>query len=464
VGFVDSEHKLAERDAYAALRLGDYRCLLAGGVLSSIGQTSQTVAVGWEVYERTSSAWMLGLTGLAQFVPILFLALPAGHFADRHSRKYIYQGAQMLLVLSSLALAIFSLVKAPVELTLGCLFVIGVARAFLFPARSSLLPQVVPLELLPNAVAWNTTGWQIASISGPALGGLLVASAPVWVAYFVTAGCSLACVLLLSPIRPVYGSFRVARPSLLSGLFEGVRFVWRTKIMLAAITLDLFAVLLGGATALLPIFARDVLEVGPTGLGWLRAAPAIGALVTAILLAHLPPMRYPGVALLVAVAGFGAATIVFGLSTSFLLSFVMLLLTGALDNVSVVVRHTLMQVLTPDEMRGRVAAVNTVFISSSNELGEFESGATAAWFGPVISVVAGGAGTVLVVLLVLALWPGLLKLEPLHTLSPSPLTPRPPLPQGGEGETEANTGIVSAESVTGIKQSQRGVTSSEPEA
>src|SRR5262249_28372441 len=232
---------------------------------------------------------------------------------------------------------------------------------------------------------------------------------------------------------------------------EGLRFVWRTKAMLAAITLDLFAVLLGGATALLPIFAKDVLEVGPRGLGLLRAAPAIGALVMAIALAHLPPLRRPGLALLCAVAGFGAATVVFGLSTSFVLSFVMLVLTGALDNVSVVVRHTLMQVLTPDEMRGRVAAVNTVFISSSNELGEFESGATAAWWGPVWSVVAGGAGTIAVVLLVLARWPSLLKLPPLHTLSK-------PLPVAAEdgrpgGLRPRETGIVSADEVTGVRES-----------
>jgi MFS family permease len=457
---VEAENERSELGPYAALRHGNYRCLLAAGVLSAVGMTSQTVAVGWEMYQRTESAWMLGLTGLAQFLPVLLLALPAGQAADRHSRKVLYQGAQFLSALASLALAGFSYAGASVWLTLGCLLIAGVARAFTAPARASLLPQVVPLPLVPNAVAWNTTGWQFANISGPVLGGLLVARYPdsPWVAYLVTAGCSLSCVLLLVPIRPAAPVLRQTTGRLLGGLAEGLRFVWRTEVMLAAITLDLFAVLLGGATALLPIFASEnYLDVGAVGLGWLRAAPAIGALITAISLAHLPPLRRPGVAMLLAVAAFGAATVVFGLSRSFPLSFVMLLFTGAFDNISVVVRHTLMQVLTPDEMRGRVAAVNTVFISSSNELGEFESGATAAWWGPVRSVVVGGAGTMLVVLLVLLRWPGLLKLAPLHTLRPYPLTPQPPLPPRGEGESEytarsAGEGIIRGEEVTGTQE------------
>jgi len=410
-------------DAYAALRQRDYLCLISGGVLSSIGLGIQTVAVGWEVYQRTDSALLLGLTGLAQFLPILLLALPAGQAADRYSRKHLYQGAQLLGAGASLALMGCSIVQASVWLELLCLLFIGMSRALTAPPRASLLPLVVPLPVLPNAVAWNTTGWQFASIAGPALGGLLVARFPPWVAYAVTAGCSLGCVLLLTPIRPAAQPARLPTGRTLEGLLEGLRFVWRTKIMLAAITLDLFAVLLGGAVALLPIFAADIIDSSPlkpeVALGWLRAAPAVGALVMAVTLAHLPPLRRPGVAMLLAVAGFGVATIGFGLSRSFTLSFVLLLLTGALDNISVVVRHTLMQVLAPDEMRGRVAAVNTVFISSSNELGEFESGLTAAWWGPVWSVVVGGIGTVVVVLLVVARWPELLKLAPLHTLSPA---------------------------------------------
>ncbi len=423
-------------DAYAALRHRDYRCLLAGGVLASIAVEMQAVAVGWELYRRTDSAWNLGLTGLAQFLPVLVLALPAGHAADRYSRKHLFQLALTLQMLASLGLTWVSVVQGPVNLVFLLLLLSGIGRAFGGPARASLLPQIVPLETLPNAVTWNSTGWQIANVSGPALGGLVVAATDgaAW-AYLLAALCAGVCILLLAPIRPRYGilpgktGLRLSRGQGLAGLFGGIRFVWQTKLLLAAITLDLFAVLLGGATALLPIFARDILQVGAIGLGWLRAAPALGALLMAVYLAHRPPLHRPGIALLLAVAGFGAATIVFGLSRDFVLSFVMLALTGALDNVSVVVRGTLMQVLTPDEMRGRVAAVNTVFISSSNELGGFESGATAALFGAVGSVVFGGAGTIVVVLLVMWRWPQLLRLEPLHSLRAS---------DGGEGLKKAS--------------------------
>lgn len=403
-------------DAYAALRYRDYLCLLSGGVLSAIGMGVQTVAIGWEVWNRTRDAWMLGLTGLAQFIPILLLALPAGQAADRYNRKHIYQGAQFLGAIASLSLMGYSIVGASVWLELLCLVFVGMARAFTAPSRTSLLPLVVPQPIVPNAVTWNTTGWQFANIAGPAVGGVLVAVYPPWVAYGVTACCSLTCVGLLTPIRPSAQGVAMATGRSFTGLLEGLRFVWRTRIMLAAITLDLFAVLFGGAVALLPIIA-DLLEVGAAGLGWLRSAPALGALVMAIALAHLPPLRRPGVALLLAVAGFGLATIAFGLSRSFTLSFILLMISGALDNISVVVRHTLMQVLTPDAMRGRVAAVNTVFISSSNELGEFESGLTAAWWGPVRAVVVGGIGTLVVVLLAARCWPELLRLPPLHSLN-----------------------------------------------
>ncbi len=271
---------------------------------------------------------------------------------------------------------------------------------------------MVPLEALGNAVTWNSSGWQVANVGGPALAGGLIwltQKYPVYHAapiYLLAASCSLTCVVLVGFIRPRV-TVRPSAPRTLASLLEGVRFVWRTEPLLAAITLDLFAVLLGGATALLPIYAKDILGVGAFGYGCLRAAPALGAVVMALLLAHRPPLRRPGQALLAAVAGFGVATIVFGFSKSIPLSFVMLLLTGAFDNISVVVRGTLMQTLTPDEMRGRVAAVNVVFISSSNELGAFESGMTAAWFGPVASVVGGGIGTILVVLLVMWRWPRL---------------------------------------------------------
>jgi MFS family permease len=403
-------------DPYAALRVPDYRRLLAVLVLVGLGGEMQAVAIGWELYERTHEPAALGYTGLAQFLPVLLLSLVAGHAADRYSRKKLLLLALALSALTSLGLAALSRLQGPVPLIYVCLTLAGVARAFSAPARSSLLPQLVPPRLLANAVAWNSSGWQVAAISGPALGGLVLAvSGRAAVAYLLAASCSVACAVLIAPVRPrpfAQLAGIVSRNSLL----EGVRFVWRTELLLAAITLDLFAVLLGGATALLPIYASDILHVGPAGLGWLRSAPALGAVFMAVALAHRPPLRRAGRALLWSVAGFGAATIGFGLSRDPFLSFALLALTGALDNISVVVRATLMQMLTPDALRGRVAAVNSVFISSSNELGAFESGITAEWFGPVLSVVGGGAGTILVVAAAMLRWPRLLELGSLHSV------------------------------------------------
>jgi MFS family permease len=403
-------------DPYAALRFRDYRCLLSGSVLATIGSEVQAVAVGWELYQRTGSEALLGLTGLAQFLPLLVLALPAGHVVDRASRKHLLQAATATMGLASLGLAVLSLLEGPIFLVFICLLLAGASRAFSMPSRAALLSQVVPRDVLGNAVTWNSSGFQIANVTGPALGGLAIALAGrSREAYLLGAGCSLACVVLLVPIRPRYVTLSAGAPSLAS-LLAGLHFVWRTKLLLAAITLDLFAVLLGGATALLPVFAKDILHVGPTGLGWLRAAPAVGALLMAFMLAHRRPLERPGRALLLAVAGFGLATIGFGLSRSLAVSLVLLAVVGALDNISVVVRSTLMQRLTPDEMRGRVAAVNSVFISSSNELGAFESGMAAALLGPVAAVVSGGGGTILVVLAVLLRWPALRRLGPLHRI------------------------------------------------
>jgi MFS family permease len=418
-------------DPYAALRHRNYRRVLGGSVLASIGSEMQSVAVGWELYQRTGDAAALGLVGLVLFVPVFLLAIPAGQAADHFSRKGLLVAAQALMALASLGLAAqsffpeiasgldvglasLSFLQGPVLLVYLCLLLAGVSRAFSAPARWSLVPQVVPEADLANAITWNSSGWQIASMTGPALGGLVIAAAgrAGW-AYLLAALCALACAVLVAPVRP-RNPARRREPISLRSLLAGIRFIRHTKLILATITLDLFAVLLGGATALLPIYAKDILHVGPGGLGWLRAAPSMGAFGMALLLAHRPPLRRAGRALLWAVAGFGAATVVFGLSRNFGLSFAMLALTGALDNVSVVVRGTLVQVLTPDAMRGRVSAVNTVFISSSNELGAFESGVTAKLFGPVLSVVGGGVGTVLVVVAVMLIWPEVLRLGPLH--------------------------------------------------
>jgi MFS family permease len=407
-------------DAYAALRHVDYRRLLTGNILASVATEMQSVAIGWELYQRTESAAALGLVGLVQFLPVILLSLPAGHAADRYSRKKLLVSAQAVMACASLGLAALSLLQGPVPFIYVCLLIVGVSQAFNAPARWALVPQVVPSETLANAMTWNSSGWQVAATVGPALGGSVIwATGHAAGAFLLAALCSLVCAGLVLPIRPLLTTMQ-REPMSLRSLLAGAALVWSNKLILATITLDLFAVLLGGATALLPIFARDILRVGPSGLGWLRAAPSMGALVMAMALAHRPPLRRAGPALLWSVAGFGLATIVFGVSENFFLSFAMLALTGAFDNVSVVVRSTLVQVLTSDALRGRVSAVNAIFISSSNQLGAFESGITAAWFGPVWSVIGGGIGTLIVVAAVMGIWPEVLRLGRLDAATPRP--------------------------------------------
>jgi len=409
----------ARHDPYAALRLVDYRRFLIGGIMASAAAEMQVVAVGWELYERTHSATALGLVGLAMVIPVILLALPAGHAADRYPRKTLLLASQALMALASLGLAGLSYRQGPVSLVYAALAVAGTAHAVSMPARWSILRQLVPDHLVGTAVTWNSSGWQVASVVGPALGGLVIAqSGGATLVYLLDFALSMGVLGLIATIRP-RAAGRIEGPATAGSFLAGLRFVRRTELILATITLDLFAVLLGGAVALLPIFAKDILRVGPEGLGWLRAAPSIGAAIMALTLAHRPPLRRAGPALIWAVAGFGAATIGFGLSRSPYLSFAMLMATGALDNISVVVRSTLVQVLTPESMRGRVAAVNAIFIGSSNELGGFESGITAHYFGPVASVVGGGVGTILVVLLVRATWPDLAGLGALDELGRS---------------------------------------------
>ena len=410
---MDTPRADTPHDPYGALRFRDYRLVLLGSVLATIATQVQTAALEWEINEWTGNPRYLGWIGLAQFIPVLILTLPAGQAADYFSRKGLVMAAQVLVAMAALALVPLSLYKGPVELMYGCVLLTGIGRAFYMPARWALIAQVVPLPLMANAVAWNSSGLQIALAAGPALGGTLVGLVTPAGAYTLTAACAVVCVVLVATIH-LQPQPRPPVDRSMASLLAGVRFVWRTKPILATITLDLFAVLFGGATALVAVFAKESLGVGPFGFGWLKAAPALGALVMALTLAHRPPMRRPGVALLWAVTGFGVAWIVFGISESFTLSFVMLALTGALDNISVVVRGTLVQVLTPDAMRGRVSAVNSLFIGSSNELGAYESGETAYWFTPVGSVVGGGFATILVVVAVVLLWPDILRIGPLH--------------------------------------------------
>jgi MFS family permease len=394
---------------YAVFRLPNYRRYFTGNILGIIAHQMLTLAVGWEIYERTGSKLKLGYIGLAQYLPILLFTLPAGQFADRFNRKKIMFVTLAMTATAALVMLWVSATNGSINVIYACLFLNGLARAFQAPARAAFVTQIVPREIFPNAVAWGSNSFEIATITGPALGGAMIAffGKPTWV-YLVAAACSLGYLILLVGIK-VGTPHDHREPIRLEGLITGLKFVWKTKVMVASITLDLFAVLLGGAVTLLPIYAKDILQVGPTGLGWMRAAPSVGAVLMALYIAHRPPMQKAGLTLMLSVIGFGGATVLFGLSRSFWFSMVMLMLIGAFDAVSVIIRHTLVQLLTPDEMRGRVSAINSLFIGTSNELGGYESGVVAEYFGTVASVVSGGIGTLIVVAVVSVVWPQLRK-------------------------------------------------------
>lgn len=363
------------------------------------------VAVAWHMYDLTGSAWDLGLVGLFQFVPALLLTLPAGHVADRVHRGRLF--ATCVAVQATVAALLMWAtwhVFASRELILCISVVLGCTRAFQMPAQQALTPMLVPKDLLQRGVALSSSALQAATIGGPALGGLLYAQGPLAV-YGVCVAVMLVSSALTLSVRYVH---HITHEAVSWGsAMAGVVFVWQNKILLGATSLDLFAVLLGGATALLPMYARDILHTGPEGLGLLRAAPASGALLMSFVMLRWPLRRHVGYSLLGAVAVFGLATVVFGVSNHFGLSLLALAVTGAADNVSVVTRLTLMQLQTPDDIRGRVAAVNSIFIGASNQLGEFESGSVAALWGPVVSVVSGGVGTMLIAVTWLKLFPTL---------------------------------------------------------
>lgn len=353
-----------------------------------------SVAVSWDLYIRTHSAAVLGNVGFVQVAPFLLFALAAGHFADRYDRR----GIMLLTQAVVMGAAVLLIAAPPSVLTIySTLFLNAAARSFQGPARLAILPHVVPPDVLSRAITWHSSAQEIAKVTGPALAGVLLAasgSKTVYVVQLVCATLTFVCIFFLG-VRKVQGPTLPAPDR--RELLEGIRFVVRDPLILPAISLDLFGVLFGGAVALLPIYAVEILHTGARGLGWLRAAMSIGAVSMAILLAHSHKIRRPGRMLLLAVAGFGGATVVFGLSRSLWLSFAMLLLTGAFDNVSVVLRQSLVQMRTPDHLKGRVLAVQNIFISSSNQLGAVESGWTAAWLGPVISVVGGGIATIAIV-------------------------------------------------------------------
>ena len=365
------------------------------------------LALAWQMYDLTSSAWDLGLVGLFQFVPALLMALPAGHVADRLHRGRIFAVCMLAqaLVAALLVLSTYGDWTTR-ELILALSVVLGIGRAFQMPAQQALIPVLVPPFLLQRAISMGSIGMQLAIVGGPALGGVLYGAGASTV-YGACLALSLVSAALTFTVH--YRHVPAQGAATLASVFAGVAFVWRRQVLLGAMSLDLFAVLLGGATALLPIYARDILHTGPQGLGLLRAAPAIGALFMTLLLVRFPLQRHAGYKLIGAVGVFGLATLVFGLSDHFALSMLALVVTGAADSISVVTRLTLMQLDTPDDMRGRVSSVNSIFIGASNQLGEFESGATAALLGPVGSVVLGGVGTMLVAATWLKLFPELAR-------------------------------------------------------
>ena len=382
----------------------------------TMGSQMLMVALGWQMYELTGSAWDLGLVGLYQFVPALLLTLIAGHLADRLHRGRIIACCYAVQSLVALVLILATQGWGGASpwspwisrgLLLGLSVLLGVARAFQMPAQQALTPSLVPSIMLPRALAFSSGGNQAAVIAGPALGGLIFVAGATAV-YATCAALFIGAAVLIALLRYQHTA-PLREPVTLRSLLAGVDFVWHNKAVLGAVSLDLFAVLLGGATALLPMFAKDILHVGPWGLGLLRAAPAVGALIAAVILTRNPLKRRVGRSMLLAVALYGLCMVVFSLSTSLLLSMAVLAISGSCDMLSVVVRQTLVQLETPDAMRGRVSAVNSVFIGASNQLGEFESGASAALVGPVASVLLGGLGTLLVAALWFKYFPALAK-------------------------------------------------------
>lgn len=422
----DKPHPKAH-DAYAALRNANYVKYALGFFTAAMGLQAIGTAVGWEIYQRTGDALSLGLTGLARALPVVLLALPAGHIADTHDRRRIIGSSQVGFAVAGGVLCATSLLHAPTGVIYAVLALMGIVRAFNGPARGSFLPTIIPMEIFQNAVAWSSSIFQLSAVLGPlAAGGLIQLFGVAWPVYLLAGLGNLLFAILVMQTRP----HSIATPSgkySLASMLAGTSHLWRERTILAAIALDLFAVLLGGATALMPIFAKDILKVDPIGLGALRAAPFVGAFVMGIYLAHRPPIKRSGPALLWSVIGFGIATIAFGLSRNIWLSLALLFALGAVDNISVVIRHVLVQVRTPDHLRGRVGAVNSLFIECSNELGAFESGLVAKLLGPVLSVVTGGIGTIMVAGGVAAGFPELRRLGELKddaAPSPAPLSTR----------------------------------------
>jgi MFS family permease len=404
-------------DPISALRHGGFLLFLVGSLLSNTGNQMRTVAVGWDVYHRTGREIDLGYVGLVLALPVILLALPAGAAADRYSRRGLIMLAQAGLAVSGIGLAWASHTRAPLPLVYLFLLATGSFRALGWPASTAIVVDLVPTKVFPNAAMWRSVAFQLAATLGPLLGGFLIAWWSPVAAYLLDAASSLILMFLLNFVKPTQHA-RHAEPHSWRGLLQGIKYLRKQPIIMSTMTLDMVAVLFGGVTAMLPVFAKDVLHVGPEGFGWMRAMPSLGAICMGLLLAVRPPFERGGVALLTAVVTFGIATIVFGLSTSFPLSLAALFVLGAADNISVVIRATVLQLLTPDSMRGRVSAVSIIFIGTSNEVGEFESGVAAEFMGLVPSVLFGGTMTLVTVAAVAAIWPELVRLGSLEHLEP----------------------------------------------
>lgn len=406
-----------KHDPFESLRNKDFLLFTSARFFLTLGIQMQSVIVGWQIYEYTHDALSLGLIGLAEAIPFICVALFAGHVADIVNRKIIILLSTIVLVIGTIFLLYFTLNISSAIQNFGVIpiyamvFLTGIARGFLGPAIFAFMSQLIPRNLFANASTWNSTAWHTAAIIGPALAGLVYGFSGIKSAYLLNIILLFIAIILIlfipnKPIPP-----KEKKETLVESLSGGIKFVFNNQIMIAAISLDLFAVLFGGAVAMLPIFADKILNAGPQGLGLLRSAPAFGAVIAAIIMAYIPLGKNAGRNLLLSVAGFGAATIFFALSENFYLSLFLLALTGAFDNVSVVVRHTILQLLTPENMRGRVSSVNSIFIGSSNEIGAFESGLAAKLLGLIPSVIFGGAMTILVVLATFKLAPKLKKLN-----------------------------------------------------
>jgi MFS family permease len=421
--------KSADEHPYAIFRNRDFTLFLIGRFIANLGQQMLFAAVDWEIYERTRSALALGFVGLSQIVAMFLCTLPAGHVADNFNRKRVILLTTLLIALGSLSLMFVSAFDAPVGCIYACLVALGSARTFLWPSNASFLPHLVSRQQFPRAVTFNSATFQLSTVIGGAAGGGVIAlTHRPWTVYAITTLTALIYFVMVKLIKREH-KITERQPFSLANLGAGIHFVFENKIILGVITLDLFAVLLGGATSLFPIYAKDILRSGPIGFGLLVASMPIGALLCALILTHRPPLQKAGRAMLLAVVAFGMATILFGVANKncfgnwlplpnavwFWFAFLMMVACGGVDNVSVVVRHSLVQLLAPDEKRGRVSAVNSLFIGTSNELGGFESGLVAYLFGTamghsnatgaIVSVVSGGVGTILAVLAVAWIWP-----------------------------------------------------------